>query len=98
MATLEDIRKALSGVVDPELGLNIMDLGLVYGVEMTGDKVTITMTLTTPGCPMHDSMKQSVENVVRRLEPGKEAEINVVWDPPWTPEKMTPDARTHLGL
>lgn len=98
MATVEDIRQALAGVVDPEIGLNIVDLGLVYGIENQEKKVAITMTLTTQGCPMHDSMKVAVENTVKRLEPGKEAEVRVVWDPPWTPEKMTPQARAYLGV
>lgn len=98
MATAEDIRKALSFVVDPEIGLNIVDLGLVYNIEIMEKKVVITMTLTTQGCPMHDSMKVAVENVVKRLEPDKEAEIRVVWDPPWTPERMTQGARAYLGV
>ncbi len=98
MATAEDIRKALTWVVDPEIGLNIVDLGLVYGIEITEKKVAVTMTLTTQGCPMHDSMKVAVENTVNRLEPDKEAEIKVVWDPPWTPDKMTPQARAYLGV
>jgi metal-sulfur cluster biosynthetic enzyme len=98
MATTEDIRKALSWVIDPEIGLNIIDLGLVYGIEVGEGKVVIVMTLTTQGCPVHDSMKQSVKNVVNRLEPGKQVEIQVVWDPPWTPERMTQSARSYLGV
>lgn len=98
MASVEDIREALTWVVDPEIGLNIIDLGLVYGIEIAEKKVSITMTLTTQGCPMHDSMKVAVENTVKRLEPGKETEIKVVWDPPWTPEKMTPQAKAYLGV
>lgn len=98
MATVEDIRNALTWVVDPEIGLNIVDLGLVYDIGISEKKVVVTMTLTTQGCPMHDSMKLAVENTVNRLEPGKEAEIKVVWDPPWTPDKMTPQARAYLGV
>lgn len=98
MASVEDIRQALTWVVDPEIGLNIIDLGLVYHIENLEKKVTVTMTLTTQGCPMHDSMKLAVENTVKRLEPDKTTEINVVWDPPWTPDKMTPRARAHLGV
>ncbi len=98
MATAEEIRQALTWVIDPEIGLNIVDLGLVYNIEIEEKKAVITMTLTTQGCPMHDSMKVAVENVVKRLEPDKEAEIRVVWDPPWTPEMMTPGARNYLGV
>lgn len=98
MVTTEDVRKGLTCVVDPEIGLDIIDLGLVYDIEIGEEKITVNMTLTTQGCPMHESMRQSVENVVRRLAPDKEVEIKVVWDPPWTPERMTPTARAHLGL
>lgn len=98
MTNVENIREVLTGVVDPEIGLNIIDLGLVYNIENLEQKVVVTMTLTTQGCPMHDSMKVAVENAVKRLEPGKETEVNVVWDPPWTPEKMAPQARAYLGV
>jgi metal-sulfur cluster biosynthetic enzyme len=98
MATAEDIRKALTWVMDPEIGLNIVDLGLIYNIEIEEKKAVITMTLTTQGCPMHDSMKVAVENVVKRLEPDKEAEIRMVWEPPWTPERMTQSARAFLGV
>ncbi len=98
MANKEEILEVLKGVIDPEIGINIVDLGLVYEVESNTDTNVITMTLTTPGCPMHASISNWVENVVRYLEPEKKVIINLVWEPPWTPEKMTREAREQLRM
>jgi len=96
MANKEELLEMLKGVIDPEIGINIVDLGLVYEVESNEDANIITMTLTTPGCPMHSSIISWVENVVKHLEPGKKVIVNLVWDPQWSPDKMTKEARQQL--
>ncbi|MBI5379840.1 MAG: metal-sulfur cluster assembly factor [Nitrospirae bacterium] len=97
MVTEEQVLDALRHVVDPELGLNVVDLGLIYGVQIEGSEVAVTMTLTTPGCPLHAAMPAGVEAAARSL-PGVEAvRVEIVWDPPWSPERMSPDARERLG-
>lgn len=97
MANKEELLEVLKGVIDPEIGINIVDLGLVYDVESTEDTNTVTMTLTTPGCPMHNSITSWVENVVKHLEPEKKVIVNLVWEPQWTPDKMSIEARQELG-
>ena len=97
MVDKEQVMKALSGVMDPELGLNIVELGLVYGVEIEGNKVGVTMTLTTPGCPLHTAIARGAESAVRNIPGVEAASVQVVWDPPWTPERMSPEARAALG-
>ncbi len=92
------IRRALSQVVDPELGCNIIDLGLVYSIEIEGSKVLVKMTLTTPGCPMHESIADGVQMALLGLEGVEQASVEVVWDPPWNPAMMTPAGRTRLGI
>ncbi|MEO8232551.1 MAG: metal-sulfur cluster assembly factor [Ignavibacteriota bacterium] len=98
MANKEELLEVLKGVIDPEIGINIVDLGLVYEVESAEDTNTITMTLTTPGCPMHNSITAWVENVVKHLEPEKKVIVNLVWEPQWTPDKMTREAKSELGF
>lgn len=88
----------LKGVIDPEIGINIVDLGLVSEVESKADVNIITMTLTTPGCPMHSSISTWVENVIGHFEPEKKVVINLVSEPLWTPDKMTREARQQLGM
>lgn len=97
MITEERVMDALREVYDPELGLNIVDLGLVYGVDIADNQVNVTMTLTTPGCPLHNTMAQGAEIAVRRLPGVQSATVRVVWDPPWTPERMSEEARQQLG-
>jgi metal-sulfur cluster biosynthetic enzyme len=97
MANKEEIFEVLKGVIDPEIGINIVDLGLVYEVESKDETNEITMTLTTPGCPMHNTISAWVENVVAHLEPEKKVIINLVWEPQWTPDRMSLEARKELG-
>jgi metal-sulfur cluster biosynthetic enzyme len=92
-AILETLRQ----VVDPELGCNIVDLGLVYGVAVTGQKVTVVMTLTTAGCPMHESIRWGAQQALLNLAGVEEAEVEVVWDPPWHPSMMTAFGRDATG-
>ena len=88
----------LRGVVDPELGCNIVDLGLIYDIAITGTKVRVTMTLTTPGCPMHESLCRGVQMALLSLDGVDEAEVELVWDPPWHPSMMTEIGRTQTGM
>lgn len=92
------VRAALRQVVDPEIDCNIVDLGLVYGIAIEGAKVNVTMTLTTRGCPMHESIAWGVKNALLNLEGVDEVEVEIVWDPPWTPERLSPLGRERTGL
>ena len=94
----EKILTALKSVYDPELIINVVDLGLIYNVDVTENAdVTITMTLTTPGCPLHDSITSGVLYSVEGIEETKKVEVNLVWEPAWSPEKMTPEGLRLLG-
>jgi metal-sulfur cluster biosynthetic enzyme len=92
------ILETLRQVVDPEIDCNIVDLGLVYGTHIEGHKVTVKMTLTTQGCPMHDSIACGVKNALLNLEAVEEAEVEIVWDPPWNPSMMTDYGRARVGF
>jgi len=94
--TNEAVLEALKQVVDPELGLNLVDLGLIYEIRVEEGKVYVEMTLTTPGCPLHDSLSRAVYRVLYGLEGIKEVNVEVVWDPPWTPERISPEGRKQL--
>jgi len=93
-AILETLRQ----VIDPELGCNIVDLGLIYGVTITGAKVAVVMTLTTPGCPMHESLRWGAQQALLNLEGVEAAEVAVVWEPPWHPLMMTEAGRAAAGV
>ena len=86
--TEADVLVTLRQVIDPELGQNIVDLGLIYSVNIEGAKVSVTMTLTTPGCPMHESICWGVKCALLNLEGVDDAEVELVWDPPWHPSMM----------
>jgi FeS assembly SUF system protein len=90
---------ALKEIYDPEIPVNIYDLGLIYGVDVTKDAdVAVTMTLTTPHCPVAESMPGEVELRAASVPGVRDAEVNLVWDPPWTPENMSDEARLELGM
>lgn len=92
------IREALREVIDPELGCNIIDLGLVYSIEIAGSKVTVKMTLTTAGCPMHESIAYGVQMAVLGLPGVDDVDVEIVWDPPWNPGMMTDVGRAMIGM
>jgi len=96
--TEELILETLRQVIDPELGCNIVDLGLIYDVKINGSAVFVAMTLTTPGCPMHESISQGARTVLLGLEGVNDAEIEVVWDPPWHPSMMTEQGRIATSV
>ena len=95
----DTVRKALRGVKDPELGLNIVDIGVVYDVAVSdaGD-AHIQMTLTSPGCPAGAEIIQDVKNVVGDLEGIESVEVELVWEPFWTPDKMDPRVKAFMGF
>ena len=92
------VREALRQVDDPEAGMNIVDLGLVYGVDVTSDAVHVDLTMTTAACPMADMIVGQVTDVITAMVPvGTAVDVELVWDPPWTPDKMSGIAREHFG-
>ncbi len=98
MPSERDVLNILHNVIDPEVGVNIVDLGLVYGVEITGNKLRVDLTMTTPACPMGDMILDDARRVLKGLAPADaEIEINLVWEPPWSPDKMSENARDHFG-
>lgn len=99
-ATLSEaaVRTALRQVKDPELDLNIIDLGLVYGVEITDGDIRIEMTLTSPGCPAGPMITNDAYRVLRALEGVKDVTVDIVWEPYWTPERIEPKVRALMGF
>lgn len=100
MITKEQILTELKTVIDPELHLNIVDLGLIYDVAIDKEKglVTITMTLTTPGCPLSMVFEDWVPTAAKKVDGVKEVRINLVWEPAWDPENISDDAKEELGM
>lgn len=95
----EAVIAALRDIYDPEIPVNIYDLGLIYGVEVTSEaEAAITMTLTTPHCPVAESMPGEVELRISSIPGVRSCEVNLVWDPPWDPAKMSDEARLELGM
>ena len=94
----ERMIEALRQVIDPELGINVVDLGLIYSAELEDGQAKVSMTMTTPGCPIVDEIQGMVEAVIWRQIPGVEAvDVQVVWSPPWRPAMMSENAREQLG-
>jgi len=96
--TLDQVRLALRRVKDPELNLNIVDLGLVYDMVVDGATVTIDMSLTSPGCPSGPEIMTEAEQQVRSLPGVEDVVMNLVWSPPWSPERIEPRVRAYLGF
>ncbi|MBO8172818.1 MAG: metal-sulfur cluster assembly factor [Bacillaceae bacterium] len=98
MELKDQVMSALKRVIDPELGVNVVDLGLIYQVNVDEDgNVSIRMTLTTPGCPLHDSISNGVRQAVMSVPEVKNVDVELVWEPAWTPERMTEEGRRRLG-
>jgi len=98
MPTVDDVEAALANVIDPELGLDFVELGLIYGVEIDQGKVHVTYTLTTPGCPIGPQVSEQIEEFVGELEGVESVESTMTFTPPWTPDKMSEDAKFALGF
>jgi len=94
----DQVRLALRRVKDPDLQLNIIDLGLVYGIAVDGSTVKVDMTLTSPACPSGPELMTNAENEIKSLPGVEKVEVNLVWMPFWTPEKMEPRVRAYLGF
>jgi metal-sulfur cluster biosynthetic enzyme len=98
MPTEEQVREALRSVDDPEVGINIVDLGLVYRIDLTPERARIELTMTTPACPMGDLISDQVRRAVGALLPeGPGVDVELVWDPIWTPDRMSESAKQTLG-
>jgi metal-sulfur cluster biosynthetic enzyme len=98
MPSREEVIDALRVVEDPELGMDIVDLGLLYDVEVEGPKVHVTFSLTSMGCPVGPMIEEQIRDTVASMEGVDEVESELTWDPPWSPEKMSDDAKFILGF
>jgi metal-sulfur cluster biosynthetic enzyme len=98
MPTVEEVTDALTEVIDPELGLDFVELGLIYNVEVDGGAVDVTFTLTSPGCPIGPQVTEQIEEFVSELDGVEEVRPRMTFDPPWTPDKMSEDAKFALGF
>jgi metal-sulfur cluster biosynthetic enzyme len=97
MPSVDDVREALTNVIDPELGLDFVELGLVYEIEVEGDEVFITFTLTSPGCPIGPQVTEQMEEFVGELDDVSKVYPKMVFTPPWSPEHMSEEAKFALG-
>ncbi|VAX24697.1 hypothetical protein MNBD_NITROSPINAE02-2033 [hydrothermal vent metagenome] len=99
MIAPDTIKEALCAVIDPEVGINIVDMGLVYDVVVSGSSIHIKMTMTTRACPLGEMLSDEARSIVRKLSPEVESvTVEMVWDPPWEPEMMSDKARAQLGV
>ena len=98
MPTKEEVVDALRAVEDPELGMDIVELGLLYDVEVEGPKVKVTHTLTSMGCPVGPMIQENIDQIARSMPEVEDVEVELTWDPPWSPEKMSDDAKFILGF
>lgn len=96
-ARAHEVLDVLRGVIDPELGIDIVSLGLLYRVAVDEDDVAIVMTLTVPGCPMHETIVRDVKSTLQRLPWVKNADVDLTFEPPWSTERLSDDARRALG-
>ena len=95
---MDDVNDALSNVIDPELGLDFVELGLIYEVEVDGGTVNVTFTLTSPGCPIGPQVTDQIKEYVGELDGVQEVAASMTFSPPWTPELMSEDAKFALGF
>ena len=98
MVTKEEVFEALRQVEDPELGMDIVELGLLYDVEVEGPKVKVIHTLTSMGCPVGPMIQENIDQIARAIPDVEDVEVELTWDPPWSPEKMSDDAKFILGF
>jgi metal-sulfur cluster biosynthetic enzyme len=92
----EQVLEALREVYDPEIPINVVDLGMIYDIIIEGDKVSVKMSLTAPGCPLAGSITDDVKSHLLRVDGVQEADVQLVWDPPWTPERIDREALNRL--
>jgi metal-sulfur cluster biosynthetic enzyme len=96
--TRDEVIEALRQVEDPELGMDIVDLGLLYDVEVAGPRVKVTHSLTSMGCPVGPLIQEDIDRVTRELPGVEDVDVELTWDPPWTPDRMSDDAKFILGF
>ena len=96
--TLDQAKLVLRRVKDPELNLNIVDLGLIYDIQVNGSDINVDMSLTSPGCPSGPEIMGEAEKELRTVPGVGEVKINLIWSPPWTPDRIEPRVRTYLGF
>jgi metal-sulfur cluster biosynthetic enzyme len=96
--TRDEVIEALRQVEDPELGMDIVDLGLLYDVEVEGPRVKVTHSLTSMGCPVGPLIQEDINRVTRELPGVEDVDVELTWEPPWTPDKMSDDAKFILGF
>ncbi len=97
MIDANEVREALRVVLDPELGVNVVDLGLVYDVRVEGNHVHVDMTMTSAACPLHAYITEQIEAVIHENFPSVEVEVQLVWEPAWEPSMMSDEAKQQLG-
>ena len=97
MPSVDDVEAALTNVIDPELGLDFVELGLIYGIEVESGDVHVTFTLTAPGCPIGPQVTEQIDEFVGELEGVESVDSSMVFQPPWTPDRMSEDAKFALG-
>jgi metal-sulfur cluster biosynthetic enzyme len=97
MATVDDVEAALSNVIDPELGLDFVELGLIYGIDIDGGDVHVTFSLTTPACPIGPQVTEQIEEFVGELDGVNNVTTSMIFTPPWSPDRMSEDAKFALG-
>ena len=98
MVSAEDVQEVLRDVIDPELGLDFVELGLIYDIEIEGSTVRVTYTLTSPGCPIGPQVSEQIEEFLLELDGVDEVQPTMTFSPPWTPERMSEDAKFALGF
>jgi metal-sulfur cluster biosynthetic enzyme len=94
----EAVYEMLKQVYDPEVGINIVDMGLIYGVEIEGKKIDLIMTLTSPACPAGPHILNQVDSMLKEMEGIEDVDIRVVWTPPWSPDMLSEEAKDQLGI
>jgi metal-sulfur cluster biosynthetic enzyme len=97
MPSVDDVEEALANVIDPELGLDFVELGLIYGIEVEGSDVNIEFTLTSPGCPIGPQVSEQMKEFVGELDGVEQVHPHMTFNPPWTPDRMSEDAKFALG-
>jgi len=98
MPSVEEVQEALTNVIDPELGLDFVELGLIYDIEVDAGRVHVTFTLTSPGCPIGPQVSEQIEEFVGELDGVDSVESTMVFSPPWSPDRMSEDAKFALGF
>ena len=97
MPSVDEVEEALTNVIDPELGLDFVELGLIYTIEVDGGNVDVTFTLTSPGCPIGPQVSEQIQEFVSELDGVEKVESHMTFSPPWTPDAMSEDAKFALG-